>query len=617
MKLEELPVEAVARILSFLDWKDLLVVSKLCRFLHEVYQSFPELQLPYAMQTYGMIDTDPTLSMQCKLSEIERRERAWRELDPLHKVTVKVPHRTSNIRDLSGGVYLLGDRKNSLVSHDTKTLRFFDLSTCTTGPTTNIVDGGFGLYEFDLVAVVGVTPPLNEEQGSIVLSFRELSTGAPHPLAKRPDVFVDPVYGHEGKLSIMMEIVGPTSSLAPGLTEIAPPSTWDDFAFLSPALILLPNNDHTLEIVRLPDVSKPYCSPPIGFERVLILELPALQPLVRIDKIRCRSEPNPKGAMHPRAAQIWSENTEYTRRKRRSPMSPDPMKTIVLLRFYYREYPNEGQYIQMGGWGVLRHSISLVLRRQFLLDIARELERSPVLTDVMKKSDRGKKPCAPSLPWRLWSTNAWWQAADMQLPHRVMTSAGQRYLGHGIDENGNLVVKDFNPYTVRRARAVQRPGYCVAAEELMAGTGDESGLKECLSIEWMMEIIMDSGWNLLRRAVQTCWGRIAPTERKRMHEAPTDDSLFYTPDSSDSPPSSNSGEDTTWQRVRIIEEYDEVEEAELRQLFNEKCSSPLPCVEYVSKKSYDYHGLLMDDERIIGLRHNEHWSIVEFDVFTM
>ena len=49
----------------------------------------------------------------------------------------------------------------------------------------------------------------NEEQGSIVLSFRELSTGAPHPLAKHPDIVVDPVHGHEGKLSVMMEIVGP------------------------------------------------------------------------------------------------------------------------------------------------------------------------------------------------------------------------------------------------------------------------------------------------------------------------------------------------------------------------------------------------------------------------
>lgn len=43
----------------------------------------------------------------------------------------------------------------------------------------------------------------------MVLSLRELSTGAPHPLARNPDIVVDPINGNQGKLSIMMEIVGP------------------------------------------------------------------------------------------------------------------------------------------------------------------------------------------------------------------------------------------------------------------------------------------------------------------------------------------------------------------------------------------------------------------------
>ena len=108
----------------------------------------------------------------------------------------------------------------------------------------NIVDIGFALHEFDLVAVVCVKPGYvhtcdftyntafllcvcsitcvtschystfsqHGEQSNVILSLRELSTGAPHPLARNPDIVVDPVEDHQllqGKLSIMLEIVGP------------------------------------------------------------------------------------------------------------------------------------------------------------------------------------------------------------------------------------------------------------------------------------------------------------------------------------------------------------------------------------------------------------------------
>ena len=42
-----------------------------------------------------------------------------------------------------------------------------------------------------------------------MLSLRELSTGLPHPLAKRPDMILGRASGTTLRLSIMMEIVGP------------------------------------------------------------------------------------------------------------------------------------------------------------------------------------------------------------------------------------------------------------------------------------------------------------------------------------------------------------------------------------------------------------------------
>lgn len=167
INLEDLPVEAIARILSFLDYNDLFAVSRLNDLFRDIYKNFPELQYSYALQESGMVDVDSSLDIRTKLGELLRREQAWRTMDLSRKVTVKVPHRTSHIYDLSGGVYLLGDCKNSTFSRETQTLRFFDLTTCTSGPEvrqeawpemkleTNIVDIAFGLHEFDLVAVVG------------------------------------------------------------------------------------------------------------------------------------------------------------------------------------------------------------------------------------------------------------------------------------------------------------------------------------------------------------------------------------------------------------------------------------------------------------------------------
>lgn len=168
-KLEELPVEAIARIFGFLDSRGLIAVSQLNHFFRDLMDNFSELKYSLALQLAGMVDVDSTLDIRSKLEELERREHAWRTMDLSRSATVTVPHMTSHIYDLSGGIYLLGDCLGRHPSRETGSLRFFDLTTCSSGsPTkrtepwpemrleTNIVDIGFCLNEFDLVAVVGV-----------------------------------------------------------------------------------------------------------------------------------------------------------------------------------------------------------------------------------------------------------------------------------------------------------------------------------------------------------------------------------------------------------------------------------------------------------------------------
>lgn len=163
MNLQDLPVETIARIFGFLNWSDLLVVSQLNSFFRDVYRSFPELKYSYALQVSGMVDTHEyyksTYSRGATITEhdghtsqtgciaefssfggdirtktgaIQDREYNWRRMDLRdHFTRVVVPHRTSHIYDLSGGVYLLGDCKHSVISRDTHSLRSLDLNRCT------------------------------------------------------------------------------------------------------------------------------------------------------------------------------------------------------------------------------------------------------------------------------------------------------------------------------------------------------------------------------------------------------------------------------------------------------------------------------------------------------
>lgn len=167
--IEELPIEAVAAILRFLDVYDLVAVSRLNRFFHDIVKDFPYLQYHFARELYDMrdVNTGCAMDIRKKVAEIERRERAWRAMDLSNKTCVKVRHQTSHIYDLSGGVYLLGDCKRYLQSRNTITLRHLDLAKCSQKKSvaedwpeltveSDIVDMGLSLPEFDLIAIVGL-----------------------------------------------------------------------------------------------------------------------------------------------------------------------------------------------------------------------------------------------------------------------------------------------------------------------------------------------------------------------------------------------------------------------------------------------------------------------------
>lgn len=322
------------------------------------------------------------------------------------------------------------------------------------------------------------------------------------------------------------------------------------------------------------------------------------------------------------SGQGTAEEREYLRRmqeRKRPPVAPDPTNAIVLMQLNYRQLHNtpDGQLIGEWGIGMVRHNVSLVVHRAAILELVElqicanhgglpgaktNLQRKDSSgvakgygesgsramdeadeddggvdnednTENESSSDEGKK--TPVVPWEKWSHHARWQADDTHVSHWITTSAGQRYVG--VDEVGHIIVKDFNPLTVRRARAAQ-----LQAE-------DDDGAEHSLpgssaDADSDVEAGSDSNWVMDE----------GTEEDAEVSEA---ESAAYVP-----APSSFTHSDDSWESVRIIDGYSEIEELELQQLFSEDCKWPLPCVEYISKKRYpQFHGLLMDEERILGL----------------
>ena len=418
------------------------------------------------------------------------------------------------------------------------------------------------------------------------------------------------------------------------------------------------------------------------------------------------------------------------RAKRRPPVVADPEKAIVLLQIYYREFNNEPHDVFMGQWGVLRHNVSLVVHREFLMGLVRVFESeskkkaseeslngvatngygdangnvnghtdaegnstgaerdlpptptsptSPTFPSLSpSSSDQSDLDNVPIIPWANWGPHARWMADDTHVSNWITTSAGQRYVG--TDEEGRIVVKDFNPVSVKRARAAVR-----GAAALAIGEGEDAGREERIENEGEGDAVMNesgietNGWDedgsrprgtggengdadvrmnipgafepsgefvsIEEQDIEMDEATIAgassfPSSQIQTREpsqiitnpsAPfLDDTLTHLVASTSGPrprTQDQSGEEKksflsptssefsllaeqleaevveeSWRNGRVIEGYNEIEEIELSTLFSEDCKWPLPCVEYVSKERYDYHGLLMDEERIIGLR---------------
>ncbi|KLO12644.1 hypothetical protein SCHPADRAFT_941019 [Schizopora paradoxa] len=125
-----LPVEVIVRIFFSLDAYDLLAVSSLNKSCNNLFKNL--LELEYELMAAGVTKGASSMNKDERLRALRCREERWRTLDMTHRVSVKVPHHCSTLYDISSGFYVLGGVQGpsifDFIDKKTKFLRFADLS---------------------------------------------------------------------------------------------------------------------------------------------------------------------------------------------------------------------------------------------------------------------------------------------------------------------------------------------------------------------------------------------------------------------------------------------------------------------------------------------------------
>ncbi|KIL63043.1 hypothetical protein M378DRAFT_732193 [Amanita muscaria Koide BX008] len=318
-----LPSELVEQILLLLDTESVLTCRLVNREFNKIIQSSTLLQYFLACKAAGVID-NPQSPLSCieRLEALKKREDAWRKLKPVFEMTISVKHQTaSSISRSTEGVYFLSDENLKDLNYCHLTSFPQDNPRWTKipghGPALNwpgiLVNFVTALYEHDLIVNLISSDRGNYadtvQRHSLDLVLLKFSTGEYHPLACRPRIHVQ--RSPEVRPWIVSRIVGDNLALVIHsddgtfsdklfifdwksgrrlLQHDATENAYLDVVFLSPQLLLVPNSvlSH-LEVWHLPP-HQIHPKPPI---QILSLRLPAVSPKYSIFEFGCYGEPNP------------------------------------------------------------------------------------------------------------------------------------------------------------------------------------------------------------------------------------------------------------------------------------------------------------------------------------
>ncbi|KIL68576.1 hypothetical protein M378DRAFT_158394 [Amanita muscaria Koide BX008] len=314
-----LPRELVERILLLLDTKSILKSRLVNREFNAIIQSSTLVQYYLACTAAGVIDNPQSpLSYAERLEALKKREGGWRKLTPMFETTIKPIDQPSTLYELAGGSYFLTDEHRRDLYHCHLPSSPEDnpqwLRIPGHGPRQSwsgfILDMGMAVYEHDLVVNIISSEVENSDmhQHSLSLVLLKFSTGGYHPLAHCPHIHVQRSYSPQPYT--IVRITGDNLVLVvydedgsklfifdwkTGHKRLQHKSIEDAYdgsypVFVSPELLLVPNRilSH-FEVWHL-FPSHLNSDPPV---QVLSLQIPAISVNYSIIDIRCHGEPSP------------------------------------------------------------------------------------------------------------------------------------------------------------------------------------------------------------------------------------------------------------------------------------------------------------------------------------
>ncbi|KAL0948596.1 hypothetical protein HGRIS_011154 [Hohenbuehelia grisea] len=611
----ELPIELIIRILVLCEFPAVLACQSTNRFLADVIKNSIELQ--YRRDAHiACADSDADgdgRAISERLIALRSRERAWRTFKYDFRERIQVPHVPSGIYDLTGGVLLFGD--STIDPHTVTTgLRYVLLPTAMFQPTEwakismppgrLIIDVGVCVYEHDLLAIVTSTPDLDGTTYSVDVTLVHVSSRAPHIEAQQPTFHVCKLARRAGRLAIAIEIVGDHLALAISfpftsaavalqldvfdrfyvfewrtgamkLNHRAPThSVYCGLTFLATDTILLPNiGDATLEIWKI--------SPEKQIHKIVGLSLPPCTPHAGIRSMTCRSEPNP-----------------CTRRAPTSPFLPsvfyDPVNALVTFNVYAEAQGDP-----------FLHKFLFVTHRIALLKLV-----TPYSDGQDPESFVTEEP--PNLPWDQWGPQLTrWFAADDISTRWITVAAGQRcamIAQNARRDPSPLLIMDFNPYHIRSHQTPMPTPDDVAV--------DDEGLRHFDSTAGLGN---QASGNAFFGPQDVVTGEIILGNQNIDGEDDEDD------DDDDDEEGEEDGDDEDHsganhadidasQEPLDVWSITHEEELDPQGIFLEPVRSALPYLLYASPESYRYDGVLLDEERILGVKTDHHHRMT-IDVF--
>lgn len=365
---------------------------------------------------------------------------------------------------------------------------------------------------------------------------------------------------------------------------LAPCHTYSGILFLEEDLIILPNaKSAAFDFFRIP--TKPIAD---TLKPILSLQLPSLADGMSIDYINCRAEPNPipdisRLNMRQRAqerADIGMDEVDPFAPRRGFLASGEDAICIFPIHF--------GIVIQGVQPNPTGGSYTLFVHRSNFLKIARQYEETPNLAYCEGQAEAGVASDPRRIAWVDWGppVSRWFNAITTS-NRWITTSAGQRcamihdYAG---TYGSPIKILDFNPLNIRKMK-----GEFEREEVAMADSayGEDrswpaSDMEGPSSISWNTNNIFAG----------------------QVGDADSDDSM-ESADNSDGDRFTPSAYTTNSQDHRhpglalcsVLEASSRISPG----TFAEEVEGRLPYIEYVSEKEYNYDGVLLDEERMLGI----------------